>query len=80
MSLEQQADREELEAGLAGPFWQIYQAHVLDEWGDSGQRFILATKKAASQQDHEALEQLRQVWFAQEQILRLLRWPAERVS
>jgi hypothetical protein len=66
--------------GLAGPFWALFKQHAEAEWGQGGNRFALAVKQAAEKQGVDAVQYLRMVLFAQQEIQRLLLWPVEMAA
>jgi hypothetical protein len=66
--------------GLASPFWALFRTHAEAEWGQGGNRFALAVKQAAEKQGVDAVQYLRMVLFAQQEIQRLLQWPVEMAA
>ena len=71
-------EREALEDGLSSEFWKLLSDYVTKEWGPSGLRYQSAVIEASKQPD--AVVELRKVLAAQEAILQVMRWPAERVN
>lgn len=69
---------EHLQDGLHSEFWRHFSEHVTREWGPAGLRYQQAVQEAAK--SSEAVMQLRMVLHTQEQILALMKWPAERMS
>lgn len=69
---------EHLTDGLNSEFWRHFSENVQREWGPAGLRYQQAVQKAA--QSAEAVVELQKVLSAQEAILNLMRWPAERLE
>lgn len=69
-----------LQDGLTSPFWLAFKAHADKEWGTGGVRFQQAVTQAATKGDAESVAYLRMVVLTQQEVARLLAWPAERVS
>ena len=71
---------DDLDALLTSPGWARFSAHLIAEWGPAGQRYQQAVKLAASKAGDDAVHQLRAVLFAQDELAKLLMWPAEQLS
>lgn len=70
-------DLEAMTDGVASPFWALFSAHVHREWGPAGLLYQQSVR-AAAEKGGEAVVELQKVLFAQEAIVRLMRWPVER--
>ncbi len=70
-----------LERGLASPFWQVFTAHVNEEWGAGGKRFERTLTQLADQTADDAtlVRQMQQVAVTRREVLRLLAWPEEEL-
>jgi hypothetical protein len=75
---EQTHERELLDEALAGEFWTLFSAHVTREWGPAGLRYQQAVQEAANAP--EAVAKLRMVLHTQQELLALMRWPADRLA
>lgn len=74
---------DELQSGLTSGFWARLNRFALEEWGPSGERYQQAVKQAISGglgTEVESVHRLKNITFAQAEILRLLQWPQERVA
>lgn len=72
-------EREELDELVASPGWQRFCQHVEQEWGNvahgGGARFTYAARTAANDvDDATAIVKMRQVCFAQREVLALIAW------
>ena len=73
----------ELDSGLTSGFWQRFCAHVEHEWGASGATYQQAVQRAIQGPvgtEVEAIQRLKAVTLARDAIMRLLRWPDERIA
>lgn len=74
---------DELESLLTSGAFQRLKAHYEKEWGPAGQTFVDALKRATSGpvgSEAEAVQRLKCVTYAQQEIARFIAWPAERVA
>lgn len=69
---------EQLYDGINSEFWRLFSKHVEREWGPAGLTFQVAVKNAASAPD--GMLALQKVIATQENILAIMRWPAERIE
>jgi hypothetical protein len=77
--------REDLDHLVHSPGWLRFLAHVEQEWGTpkhgGGARFTLAARAAANDTDDvSALSKMRQVCFAQKEVLALVGWVDEQLK
>lgn len=74
---------DELDSLLTSGGWQRLQHHFDAEWGVAGQSYQEAIKRAIGGpvgSEAEAVHRLKCVTYAQVEIARFMRWPAERVA
>lgn len=71
-------DREALDEGIHTAFWALFGEHVTREWGPAGLKYQQAVRDAAK--DANAVVELQKILFAQEQILLLMKWPADTLK
>ena len=79
MATHEQSDA--LESLLTHPGWQIWVAHVAEEWGPQGKAYNVALDQALNLlDDSAAASQARQVRAGRRVIETLLAWPTEEIA
>lgn len=74
---------DELQSGVTSGFYQRLTSYAEHEWGPAGETFMLALKNATSGpagSEKEAVDRLKNVMFAQNEIRRLLQWAPARIA
>lgn len=74
---------DELESLLTSGAFQRLKAHYEQEWGPGGQSYQEAIKRAVGGpvgSEAEAVQRLKCVTYAQQEIARFIAWPTERVA
>ena len=74
---------DELESLLTSGAFQRLKAHYDREWGAGGQTYQEAIKRAVQGpigSEAEAVQRLKCVTYAQQEIARFIQWPSERVA
>jgi hypothetical protein len=74
---------DELKSLLTSGAWQRVIRHYEREWGPAGDAFVEAVKRATTGpvgSEAEAVQRLKCVTYAQQEIARFITWPAERVA
>ncbi len=72
------SEQEDLSALLMAPGWLRLCQHVEQEWAAQFESKV--TQTIDDPDDLKALEKMRQIVVAKREVMRLLRWPKERLD